>query len=291
LAVSPLSVTAGQSTTLTATVSSDSIGVAPSGTVTFFASGTAISGTVSYTRTNGTLLGTQLTGGNLATLTATLTYTPTVSTTITAQYVAGSDPNYTSSAVSAGVALTAGASFSVTSPNSTSGTAVPITAQGGSGTSTLAVTLTAGAITLSSTLTSAPSGAVDLPTCAFSPNPVTASGNVMFTCGTTAALVPPAPTARPNLRGTPLTWILATAAAFLAVLILLALPERRRGYALLVFVLLAAAGVAVACGGGGSSGGGGGGGGGATGTTIGFYEYTVSGTPAGGTTTVWFNVE
>jgi subtilase family serine protease len=291
LAVSPLSVTAGQSTTLTATVSSDSIGAAPSGTVTFFASGTAISGTVSYTRTNGTLLGTQLTGGNLATLTATLTYTPTVSTTITAQYVAGSDPNYTSSAVSAGVALTAGASFSVTSPNSTSGTAVPISAQGGSGTSTLAVTLTAGAITLSSTLTSAPSGAVDLPTCAFSPNPVTASGNVMFTCGTTAALVPPAPTARPNLRGTPLTWILATAAAFLAVLILLALPERRRGYALLVFVLLAAAGVAVACGGGGSSGGGGGGGGGATGTTIGFYEYTVSGTPAGGTTTVWFNVE
>jgi hypothetical protein len=112
----------------------------------------------------------------------------------------------------------------------------------------------------------------------------------MFTCGTTAALVPPAPTARPNLRGTPLTWVLATAAAFLAVLILLALPERRRGYALLVFVLLAAAGVAVACGGGSSSGGGGGGGG-ATGTTIGFYEYTVSGTPAGGTTTVWFNVE
>ena len=52
-------------------------------------------------------------------------------------------------------------------------------------------------------------------------------------------------------------------------------------------------GTGVACGGGGgSSGGGGGGGGGATGTTIGLYEYTVSGTTAGGVSaTVWFNVE
>jgi hypothetical protein len=74
-------------------------------------------------------------------------------------------------------------------------------------------------------------------------------------------------------------------------LILLALPDRRRGYALLILALVAAAGVGVACSGGSSGSGGGGGGGGATGTTLGFYEYTVSGTPAGGTVTVWFDVE
>jgi subtilase family serine protease len=296
VAASPATVAAGQSTTLTATVSSDSIGVAPSGTVTFFAGGTAItSGTVAYARTNGSLLGTPLTGGTLATVTATLTYSPSATTTITAEYVAGSDPNYTSSAVSSGVTLTAGSTFSVTSPNSTQGTAVVIASPGMSGASTLGVTLAAGtaSVTLSASLTMSPTGAIDLPTCSFAPNPVTASGNVTMTCNTTAAGVPPAPVTRPTLRGTPIAWLAAMASALIAILLLLTLPERRRGYALLIFVLVLAAGIGVACGGGGgiSGNGGGGGGGGATGTTVGFYEYTVSGTPAGGTVTVWFDVE
>ena len=290
---SPTTLATGQSTSLTATVATDSIGVAPTGTVTFFANGAAISGTVSYTRTNGTLLGTALTGGNLAGVTATLSYTPSASTTITAQYVAGGDPNYLSSAVSSGVALTESSTFSVTSPNSTEATAVPITSQGMSGASTLSVTLAQGtaSVMLSYALALSPAGAIDLPSCAFSPNPVTSSRSVAFTCGTTAASVPPAPTDRPNLRGAPLGWVAAAATVLLAMLILLALPDRRRGYALLILALVAAAGVGVACSGGSSGSGGGGGGGGATGTTLGFYEYTVSGTPAGGTVTVWFDVE
>jgi len=297
VAANPPSVATGHATTLTATVSTDSIGVAPTGTVTFFANGTAIAGAVSYSRVNGSLLGTGQTGGSLAGVTATLNYSPSATTTITAQYVAGGDPNYTSSAVSTGAALTVGAPYIITSPNSTSGTAAPITSPGAAGSSTLGVTLTAGtaSVTLSAVLTSDPAGAIDLPVCSFTPNPDVTAGtsNVTMMCTTTAvtASAPPGPTARPNLRGTPLKW-LALTATITAILLLLALPERRRGYALLVLVLVVAAGATVACGGSGGSSGGGGGGGGATGTTTGLYEYTVSGSVAGGQSiTVWFNVE
>ncbi|MGB6545771.1 MAG: protease pro-enzyme activation domain-containing protein [Candidatus Acidiferrales bacterium] len=297
LSASPTAVTAGHTTVLTATVTTDSIGVAPTGNVTFFAGGAAITaGAISYTRTPGSLIGNPGTGvgSQAASVIATLTYLPTASTTITATYTA--DVNYATS-TSAGVALTASSTFSVTSPNSTSGTAVVIASPGMSGASTLGVTLAAGtaSVMLTATLTSAPTGAIDSPTCSFAPNPDVAAGtsNVMMTCGTMAAMIPPSPITRPTLRIKPLTWIVAAASTLLALLFLLALPERRRGYALLVLVLVFAVGAGVACGGGGGSGsgGGGGGGGGALGTTVGLYEYTVSGTPAGGTVTVWLNVE
>ncbi|MGB6430572.1 MAG: protease pro-enzyme activation domain-containing protein, partial [Candidatus Acidiferrales bacterium] len=177
------------------------------------------------------------------------------------------------------------ATYAITSANSTSGTAVPISTQGGSGSATLGVTLAAGttSVTLSFVLDTSPANAVDLPTCSLSPNPDTTAGtsNVMMMCNTTAAHVPPMPAVGPKVHGTPLVPALAALAALLAILILLALPERRRGYALLVLLLVVAVGAVVACGGGGSSGGGGGGGGGATGTTIGLYEYTVSGGAGG----------
>jgi hypothetical protein len=195
----------------------------------------------------------------------------------------------------ASVTFTAGTAFTFSSsPNNTQALAATISAPGASGHSTLGVTLAGGtnSVTLSFALLAAPVGATDLPSCSFSPNPDMTAGasTVTMTCTTTAASeVPPAPTARPNLPRAPIGWMLAAFAAALAVLMLLRLPERKRGYALLVFVLVFAAGAGVACGGGG--GGGIAGGGGNPGTTVGFYEYNVSGAPAGGTTTVWFNVE
>jgi hypothetical protein len=278
------SFTLGSSVTIAALVETTSFANIPTGTVAFVSSKGENVGTVStspfYDPNNG-----------YSELCASVTYIPTATETITASY--GGDGNYAVPAASAMTTITSGSAFSITSsPNSTSATAAQISAPGASGQSTIGITLTGGSVTLSASLFSEPSGAVDPPTCSFLPNPVTANGNVVMTCTTTAATasVPPSPTARPQLPRAPIGWLLAAIVAALAVLVLLAMPGRRRGYALLVFVLVVAAGAGVACGGGGGGIAGGGGGGGNPGTTTGLYEYTVSGTPAGGTTTVWFNV-
>ena len=78
----------GQSATISAIVVPYSIlGVAPSGTVTFYANGTALSGTVTYTTS----------GSTPAILNASLSYTFTTSGTYTITATYGGDSNYTTS--------------------------------------------------------------------------------------------------------------------------------------------------------------------------------------------------
>jgi hypothetical protein len=96
LSSSAQSVNYGSSVTLTANVNTFSIGLAPSGTVTFLNGGVAMSGTVTYTPANASSVG-------YATLTATFTTPALTSTgTFTAQY--SGDGNYTGS-TSSGVTV------------------------------------------------------------------------------------------------------------------------------------------------------------------------------------------
>jgi hypothetical protein len=146
VSAAPATVASGQSTVLTAVVATDSVGVAPTGTVEFFANGTQITtGTVAYLRTPGSLLGAPGTSSGVgpAGVSATLNYTPSATTTITAEYVAGSDPNYTSSAISGGATLTVtGSGTGVVSATTSTVTASPTSVvSDGVTTSTITVTL------------------------------------------------------------------------------------------------------------------------------------------------------
>jgi len=296
---SPTTVASGGTVTLTANVSPDSIGVAPSGTVTFFANGVAIAvGAANYVRTNGSLLGAPGTGTGtvFAGLVATLSYKPAASTTITAMYVAGADPNYASSALSAPVALTVTNTpgFSFSSANNSDANAVAIAAPGGTGTSTVTVTSLNGfAGTVTMTCSVAPAGVTDEPTCSFpGGNSVNLAANgtqtptVMLSTTATSSLPKP-PVQRPGPMGLPFgvlslfAWIVAAMLAVLASSLVKPLPERRRGYAWFAVLLLLVTIAAVACSSSRSAGGGTGNNN--TGTPTGFYTVTVSGT-SGATT-------
>ncbi len=288
---SSTSVASGTVVTLTATVSPDSIGVAPAGTVTFFANATPIAtGSVSYTPTNGSFFGPPQGNGTVfASLVAKLNYTVAASTTITAMYNGGTgvDPNYASSGLSSGVNITVSATptFSISSPNNSAGNAVAIAAPGGTATSQLTVSSLnsfSGTVTLTCSVT--PTGETDEPTCSFpGSNTVnlTANASQMPTVmlNTTAVSFAPRSPAgtKPTVLPTtlPFAWIIAVLLAALALLSSAVLPKSRRGYGWLVVLLLAAAGAAVACG---SSSSGGGGNNSNPGTTTGVYTVTVSGT-------------
>ena len=92
----PTTAQAGASVSLTALVSTTSLGFAPTGAVQFLNAGSPMTGTVTYTPVNGSASG-------YASLTATLTTSFTANATITAQY--SGDNNYTTS-TSAAVTLT-----------------------------------------------------------------------------------------------------------------------------------------------------------------------------------------
>jgi len=97
---------------LTAAVSTQSNGLAPTGTVQFFNGGTAISGTPAYTGTAANPL-----TGTSASLQAVLTTTFAASATVTAQYMG--DTNYSASAVSNTVQITANPDFGLTATTTT----------------------------------------------------------------------------------------------------------------------------------------------------------------------------
>jgi hypothetical protein len=277
----------GNSVTLAALIATNSYGNVPTGVVTFTSAGSGVLPGVVLTPVYDETYG-------FSELCASVAYTPKASESVTATY--SGDANYAAPTTTASVSISTVAYVISPPAGNTSANPVPILAPGDTGTATLTIQDPSATSTmLSATVTSAPEGAIDLPVCSILGNPIKASGPVTLTCTTTAvstAHVPPAPLARPNLPRAPFSWLLIAAATLLAILILFASPERRRGYALLVLLLVVAAGAGVACGGGGGGiAGGGGGGGGATGTTVGEYEITVSGTPAGGTAEVWFNVQ
>ena len=172
---SPSTANAGTPFTVTATVTTSSYGVAPTGTVSFFYSGTLL-GTATTTGTPGSF-----SSGVQASLAATLTASiPTAGKyNITATYAG--DGNYQ--------AVTAGQSNSVpitvsgsTTPgySLSAGTAnPPSVSPGGSSTATVTATPAngyTGTVTLSCTISPVVTGAT-APTCSLSPNPVSVTSN------------------------------------------------------------------------------------------------------------------
>jgi subtilase family serine protease len=165
-----------------------------------------------------------------------------------------------------------------------SGTNVTVTAGTASG-NTSTVTIKSiggfvGSVTLTAAITLSPSGAQDLPTVSFgSAGPVTlvsaAGGSATLTINTTAATS--AAMSYPARSG--MRWISAGGAA-LAGLLLLWIPRRRRWRTFLglVALLVALTGGVVSCGSGNGSVSGGGGSSSNSGTTLGTYIITVTGT-------------
>ena len=246
LAASSQSVAIGSNVTLTAVVDGNR-SPEPTGTVTFLNGGSTVPGTVSYQNVKDS--------GGFPALQATLTFAPTSSQSVTAQY--SGDSSY-EAANSGAVAITAGTpDFSLSAnPGSASVSA------GSSTTSTISATGTFGfanAVALTCAVTTLVQvQAQYMPTCVFSPSSVTPGQNPAtskLTISTSArALAPPGMCLprRPQPLSVP---VLATLALLLAAWTYLAWRGRPRSLAgatpavAVLFLLLAVA----SCGGGGSS--------------------------------------
>ncbi len=248
LNANPTTVGPTQTLTLTALFSTQSSGVAPTGTVTFFNGTTPLAGTVTLTGTAGSVSGSaSLQGVLLTTLAATAT--------ITAQY--GGDTNYTSS-------TTAGVTVTVTGPDFAI-SAAPTTqnvSPGGSATFTITMTPSGGfAGTVTPSCTALPS----VLTCgAFNPATIIApntTATVSVTASASANL--PGPPSLRDPRGwrpdAPWLWIVLVSLAAIAVWRAGRLPRgsRRRlaAYAVLGVSVLLLAVQLIGCGKAGSGGG------------------------------------
>jgi hypothetical protein len=232
-----------QGTTLAATVATNSGGISPTGTVTFFE--------------NGAQVGTPVTIGNFApavinpqtdkvttgaSATASLTVSKAPSKSFKATY--NGDPNYVTSSSSSVADFTLSASLStvtVTAPGASANLAVTITALNG----------------LPGTIQFGASSCAGLPsesTCTFSPASIPGTGTTTLTIATkaaTAAVLRPERLRPENHRS--LAWWVAASGISLAGVVLLGIPPRRRGgSALLSLILIAFLGLS-ACGGGGGS--------------------------------------
>ena len=265
-------------------------------------------GTVTFKTSTGTTIGTPVTltpatdSTGYVAGTASMSYTPSATVTVTAVYTPAAVSgvaNYltscagTSPCSNPGVSINVGTAGVNTSAGCSSAT-INISAPGGNGTCLITVSAAnsfAGTVTLGYSLGSEPAGATDLPTCTFgapdlnftSPNTITLSatktmGNATLTCFTTAstgALF--RPPNRPSGRGWPWAGMAISLACFV---IFLTVPRQRRWSLVplaILIVVVAAAGISCTSGGGG-------GGTGITnpGTTLGTYMLTVTATPAGG---------
>ncbi len=183
----PGTATTGVPFTVSATVATSSSGVAPTGTVTFYANGTALPGqpaAVVYTPVNGSASGSASLGASLSTTIGTAG-----SYAITATY--SGDTNYT------GTTSTNSATITVQAPGFTL-SAAPSTlsvAQGGMGTSTITVNPTGG---FTGSVTLAASGLPSGVTAAFGTNPTTGTSLLTLTASSSAT----AGTATVTISGT-----------------------------------------------------------------------------------------
>ena len=286
VSANPTSTGAGQPVTLTATISTQSNATAsaqqePTGTVQFLRNGTNLGSPVSVV--GGVNSNTFFAQATASFPTSTL---PNGANVITAQY--SGDGNYLASTTVSSVTVNIGTSgINVTL---CSGAAITIMTPGQSGSCLISVTGANGfngTVTMTSSITSAPPSAVHSPTCSFgapdqnftAPNTISlssGSGNVTFTCMTTAASgIFVRPSSKPLDRGWPLAGIGISLACFL---VLLAAPKQRRWRLVPLAVLLVVIGATLAsCGSGG-----GGGTPGNPGTTTGTYTLTINVTPSSG---------
>jgi len=246
---SATTVTSGQIVTLTALVSTSSIGFAPSGAVQFLNAGVPITGsscgppcTVTTTPVNGLdepLTGVSASAAPYASLTATLTTSFTATATITAQYVA--DLNYLGSTSSPlTITISSGIpDFSVVATPSS----FAISAPGASGSTTIGLSPIngfTGTVSLTCQVPSAMTGG----SCSLASASITPTTTTTLTVNTTA------PSTVIGLFNIP-SWLLPIGGAIFAAFFLLVIPTKRRrlklAFGSLFLVLLAAA--LVACGG------------------------------------------
>ena len=278
VASSSNSVAQGTPVTLTATVSTSSGGLGPTGQVTFLSGGTPISpgSPVPVVATDGT--GNIQTGAltparGTAVLVATL---PTGQNSITVQY--SGDANYIASPTSSAITVTVlpDFSFAAAAPS------ITIPSPGGKGSTMLTITGQPG---YSGTVNFSATSCTGLPseaTCSFSPASVTGSGSTTLTISTTAAH-------RASLEGSG-WWTTSVGATLAGVFLLSGVSRRRswsRSFSLMAFAFL----ISIAgCGGGGS---GSGGGNTDPGTQVGTSTVTVTATSGtiSHTTTVTLNVQ
>jgi hypothetical protein len=289
--------------------SGGSLGNPPAGTVTFTSSTGSTLGTVPVISTTDAV-------GYVA-ATASLTFTPSATTTVTALYtpaVVSGVANYVTSCAGSspcsnpGVVINVGTPGVNVTPGCSSAT-ILIAQPGQSGTCLITVTGAnsfAGTVNLSAPFNMTPPSATDLPTCSFgspdvnftAPSTITLStasetGNATLTCNTTAASgVAFRPANRPANHPPGHGWPLAGAAfALTCLFFLLVVPMQRRWRLVPLAGLLAVFAVAgVSCGG--SSGG-------TTtvtipGTTTGTYTILVTATPSTGnasSTAITINVQ
>jgi hypothetical protein len=269
----------GTTVTLQAQINTDSIGLAPSGTMTFSVGSTTLGTAPTASQTGFVSSGTVASLYQIA-IPATTAGLVNGSNTITAKY--SGDANYTGSSASANVTITGGGTGG---SYTLSGTGINIAAGATTGnTSTITVTPASsgfsGTVALTCAVTSSPTGATAGPTCSLNPVSVTVSGKAAtstLTVNTTA----------PSSSGAlsyPLKNVFAAAGGTaLACLLMFTIPARRKGWrtilSLIVFALAISAGIG--CGGSSNSGGGGSVGG----TTPGNYVVTVTGTSGSTSTT------
>lgn len=269
--VTPSSSTISESAALTVSGTVSGAGPTPTGTVTLTGGGyTSAATALSNGAYSVAIPASSLSVGSD---TLTVAYSgdnnySTVSGTATVTVTAAAPP------APATYALSASAPTAV-SPGSSASSTVTVTASNGY----------AGTVTLTCALTTSPTGASDIPTCAAaSGSSVTLTLSSTLTIGTVT--VPVTTTAatsgslvRPDFRRNGMTLASLGVAAF-ALLVLLGIPARRRSWRAMLgaLALLAALGSLSAFGGGGGGGSSGGGGTGNPGTTAGTYTFTVTGT-------------
>jgi hypothetical protein len=231
--------------------------------------------------------GTSVAGG--ASCTITVTFTPSVTGTLTASVNIADNAANTPQTV----ALTG----SVIPPSFSLTASAVSAAPGAGGTSTITATGTGGytgTITLNScVLATSPSGAVDIPTCVVGASPITIAagsasgmGTVTFTTTAPGAAFKIASLQKPRSSR---TWAGAGGIAIAGLFVLFGIPARNRKWRSMlgVFLCMAALGVLSGCGGGSS------GPPPNPGTTAGAYTYTVTGTDGSGnkqTVTVNLNI-
>ena len=248
------SITTSQALTVTVVVSGGTGNPTPTGSVTlssgtYSAQQTIASGAASFTIAAGTL------GNGANTLTASYSGDATYA-------VASSTTTVTVEPVSISTTTP-----SPVNPGSSTTSTVTLTGSGGY----------SGTMNLSCSLTTSPTGAQSLPTCALNPTSLTlasgGSGTSTLTVNTTAAST--TALARPTDQH---LWKLGGGGAVLAALLLFGIPFRRRRWiSMLALLLLVAAAGAIGCGGGGGTSGGGGGLS-TPATTAGNYTFTVAAT-------------
>lgn len=254
------SVTSSTQVSLTATVSAESAGAAPNGTVTFFSGNTQLGNPVAVTGTAGTI---NFSGeGNFASASASLTTTLPVGTdSITAKYNGDTgDTNYAASSASPSITIT----VTGTTPSftiSANPTTVTVPAPGDSGSTVLTFTgqngfSSNGAVMITASDAGLPSEA----NCAFAAGtsvtiPTNGTAMATLTCTTTApsSLIGPGSRSKPDDYGDWKLLMALTLVCLLGIALLTLSRDKRRrrwSFALVLFACGMIA-IAVGCGGGG----------------------------------------